>query len=168
MMISQKMVDKINDQITYEYYSYWVYQQMAFQLNGMGLQVFTQWFNLQAKEEVAHAEKMANYLLDQGAEVALGQLDKPKNDYKSVEEIVKEALDHEIIVTKRINEIMALAKDENDFPTSAFFQWFVDEQVEEVATANQLLDMVKMVDSPGQLLILEDRIMSLRGTGGAQ
>lgn len=165
-MISQKMVDKINDQITYEYYSYWVYQQMAFQLNSMGLQVFTQWFNQQAKEEVLHAEKMANYLLDQGAEVKLGQLDQPKHHFGTVEELVKEALDHEIIVTKRINEIMALAKEENDFPTSAFMQWFVDEQVEEVATANQLLDMVKMVDSSGQLLMLEDRIMSLRGPAG--
>ena len=168
MMISQKMADKINDQINFEFYSYWVYLAMSFKLDSMGLKVFTQWFDVQAKEEQAHAMKMANYMLDQGADVKLATLGAPKYDYKSVEDVVATALEHEIEVTKRINGIMALAKDENDFPTSAFMQWFVDEQVEEVATANQLLDMVKMADTSGQLLMLEDRIMALRGTGSGE
>ncbi len=162
MMISQKMADAIIDQVNFEFYSYWTYQAMAFKLDSMGLKIFSEWFDEQGKEEVAHAMKMAKYLLDQGAEIILSQLDKPKHNYKSVEEIVKVALDHEIEVTRRINNLMGLAKDENDFPTSAFMQWFVDEQVEEVATVNQLLDMVKMTDSSGQLLHLEDRIMKLR------
>lgn len=167
MMISQKMADAINNQINFEFFSYWTYQAMAFKLDNMGLKIFTKWFDEQALEEVAHAMKMSTYLLDQGAEVILTSLDQPKNDYKNVEEVVQVALDHEIEVTRRINKLMALAKDENDFPTSAFMQWFVDEQVEEVATVNQLLDMVKMTDSTGQLLLLENRIMELRQPSSA-
>lgn len=168
MMISQKMLDAINDQINFEYYSYWVYQAMTFKMDSMGLKIFTKWFQQQSDEEVIHAMKMSNYLLDQGAEVKLSSLEAPRNNYKDVEEIVQTALDHELEVTKRINKLMALARDEDDFATSAFMQWFVDEQVEEVATVNQLLDMVRMCDSSGQLLLLEDRIMSLRESSGSE
>lgn len=168
MMISQKMLDAINDQINFEYYSYWVYQAMTFKIDSMGFKIFTKWFQQQSDEEVIHAMKMSNYLLDQGAEVKLSSLEAPKNNYTNVEEIVQTALDHELEVTKRINKLMALARDEDDFATSAFMQWFVDEQVEEVATVNQLLDMVRMCDSSGQLLLLEDRIMSLRESSGSE
>lgn len=168
MMISQKMLDAINDQINFEYYSYWVYQAMTFKMDSMGLKIFTKWFQQQSDEEVIHAMKMSNYLLDQGAEVKLSSLEAPRNNYKDIEEIVQTALDHELEVTKRINKLMALARDEDDFATSAFMQWFVDEQVEEVATVNQLLDMVRMCDSSGQLLLLEDRIMSLRESSGSE
>ena len=162
-MISQKMTDAINEQIKNEFYSYWLYLSMSYALDSMDLKVFSKWFYEQALEEQEHAMKMASYLMDQGADVKLATLDTPKYDYASAEEIVAVALEHEIEVTNRINAIMALAQDENDFPTKSFMQWFVDEQVEEVATASQLLDMVKMTDSTGQLLMLEQRIMSLRG-----
>ena len=164
MMISQKMADAINEQIKNEFFSYWLYLQMSFALEGMDLKVFAQWFNLQAEEEKVHAMKMAKYVLDQGGEVQLHALDQPKSDFKSVQEVVEAGLAHEKQVTAWINELMDLAIEEKDHASRSFFQWFVDEQVEEVATANELLSLVKMASSPDQLLLLENRIMSLRGS----
>jgi ferritin len=168
MMISKKVADRINLQIKYEYYSYWLYQQMVFNFEGMGLKVFAQWFTEQAAEEQAHALKMAKYLLDQGAEVQLLALEQPPADWKSTEEIVKAALDHEIEVTGNINDCVNLAIDEKDHATHNFLNWFVDEQVEEVATASELLELVKMAKTPDQILLLENRIMQLRAPSGGE
>lgn len=163
MQISEAIAKKLNEQVSNEYGAFWIYQQMAFSLEAMGLSVFSQWFIAQAAEERGHADKIANYLLDQGAEVELLQLPQPKADFKDVAEICQGALDHELKVTRQINELVKMAEEENDYATRSFLAWFVDEQVEEVATATQLLDLVKMAQTPGQLLMLEGRIMALRG-----
>lgn len=168
MMISKKVADRINLQIKYEYYSFWLYQQMVFQFETMGLKVFAQWFTEQAAEEQVHALKMAKYLLDQDAEVKLQSLEEPPNDWKSVEDIVKAGLDHEIEVTGNINDCVNLAIEENDHATRNFLNWFVDEQVEEVATSKELLDLVRMARTPDQILLLENRIMELRAPSGGE
>ena len=168
MMISKKMAKALNEQVTNEFNAYWIYQQMAFQLETMGFKVFSQWFTAQATEERGHAEKMAKYLLDQDADVQLLPLAKPKANYKSVADIIQGALDHELKVTKQINALMGLAMTEKDYASAQFLQWFVEEQVEEVATAKELLDLVKKASTDDQILLLENRIMDLRGPSAAQ
>jgi ferritin len=168
MMISQKVADRLNLQIKYEFYSYWLYLQMAFKLETMGLKTFAQWFTEQAAEEQTHGMKIAKYLLDQDAEVKLLDLEEPPNDWPSVEAIVQNAVDHEIQVTQNINECVDFAIEAKDHATNNFLKWFVDEQVEEVATAKELLGLVKMAGTPDQLLILENRIMDLRAPGGGE
>ncbi len=163
MMISEKVAAKLNEQVSNEYGAFWLYQSMAFRLETMGLKTFAKWFYAQAAEEQAHAVKMATYLLDQGAEVKLQSLPEPKYDFASVEEVCKGGLDHELKVTAQINKLMDLAKEANDHATQSFLGYFIDEQVEEVATATELLELVKMAQTPGQLMMLESRIMSLRG-----
>ncbi len=162
MMVSKKMAAALNEQVKNEFFAYWTYLQMSYTFNSMGLTVFSTWYNQQAIEEQGHAMKIAGYLLDQGAEVELMNLDKPKADYKSAQEVVQAALDHEIKVTGQINALASLAREEHDYATENFLQYYVQEQVEEVATATELLDLVKMSDSTGQLLMLENRIMALR------
>ena len=158
MMISKKMADQLNEQVKNEFFAQWAYLDMAFAFESMGLKIFAKWFFRQADEEKEHAIKIAQYLLDQGAEVLLKSLDKPKNKYSSAEEIVAAAVDHELGVTKNINDLVDLARAENDHATDNFLQWFVQEQVEEVASTTELLDMVKMASGPGQLFMLEGRL----------
>ncbi|MFQ6009317.1 MAG: ferritin, partial [Candidatus Zixiibacteriota bacterium] len=124
----------------------------------MNLKVFAQWFYLQAKEEQEHAMKIAKYLLDQGAEVKLQALPEPKTSYGSAEEICQAAVDHELLVTKMIHDLVDTARSENDTATQVFLNWFVEEQVEEVASVKELLDMVKLAKTPGQILMLEGRV----------
>lgn len=157
-MISEKMAARLNEQVKNEFYAEWAYLAMAYSFEDMGLKVFAARFFQQATEEREHAMKVAKYLVEQGAAVKLQQLPQPKIDYKSAEEIVAAALEHEKKVTRDFNEIADLAISERDHATGAFCKWFIDEQVEEVSSMSELLTWVKMASSPGQLLMLENRI----------
>jgi len=137
MMISKKMADKLNLQVKYEFESYWIYLAMAFSFETMGLKGFANWFYAQADEEKEHAMKIAKYILDQGAEVKV---------------------DHEIKITKDINNLVALARTEKDYATETFLHWFVNEQVEEVASTTEVLNMVEMAPTPKHLFMLENHL----------
>ncbi len=165
MALSKKMASAINDQIQNEFFSYWLYLSMAYSFETMDLKMFAKWYHEQANEEQVHALKMADYLNDQGAAVKLQSLDQPKSDFKTPLEIVSAGLEHEKFITGKINEMVNLAREEKDFATENFFQWFVHEQVEEEATASEMVALVRMSDSTGQLLMLENRIASLRSNG---
>jgi ferritin len=162
MMISEAMSAKLNQQVREEFFSYWTYLAMAYRFEAMGLKGFAKWYQLQADEEKGHALKIAGYLVEQGADVKLTALDNPKTDYASVQEIVQATVEHEKKITRLIHELMALANKEDDFATASFLGWFVDEQVEEVSIAQQLLDMVKLASDKVQLLLMENRIFALR------
>ena len=161
MMIPKKVANKLNEQVKNEFHSEWLYLAMTFSFESMNLPVFAQWFYLQAEEEHEHAMKIAKYLLDQGANVTLQALPEPKASYKSAEEISLAAVDHEKLVTKQIHQLVALAKAEKDTATEVFLNWFVDEQVEEVASVTQLYEMVKLAKTPGQIMMLEGRVYGM-------
>jgi ferritin len=161
MMISDKMAARLNEQVKNEYFAFWTYKAMAFALEDMGLKVFAKWFHLQSEEEKGHAEKIADYIVDQGGQVKLTELPSPKTDYKSCQEIIEGALEHELMVTKQINDIVDMANGEKDHATRKFIDWFVEEQVEEVASVTEILDLVKYTKDTGQLLMLESRIYRL-------
>jgi ferritin len=162
MMIPQKVAKALNDQIAMEFSAFWEYNQMAFCFEDMGLSVFAQFFYAQAKEEQGHGMKIAKYLVDQGAPVKLQALKAPTASYKSAQEICEDFLDHEKKVTQSIHKIVDLAKAEKDTATQVFLNWKVMEQVEEVASATEVLEMVKRATTAGQLLMLEGRIAKLR------
>jgi len=95
---------------------------MAFALDEMGMKIFSKWFHQQADEEQGHALKMCEYLLDQSASVKLQSIEAPLTDYKSVEEVVQGALDHENMITRNINELVDIALAEKDHPTNNFLR----------------------------------------------
>lgn len=158
MMISKKMANKLNEQIKAEQHSGWIYQAMAYSFEDMNLSVFAKWFYKQASEEQRHAQKIAKYLVDQGAKVVLTEIPAPKTDYKSAEEICLTAVNHEKKVTKMIHDLWDAANKESDKATMSFLGWFIDEQVEEVATTTELYEMVKLAKTPGQIMMLEGRV----------
>jgi len=160
MMISDAMAASLNEQIKHEHYSSYLYLSMSYALEQMNYRVFAQWFTLQAEEEDAHALKMARYLIEQGAPVRLEAIDQPPAEFCSVLEIVQAALDHEKLITRRIHDISKQAREGNDPATESFLQWFVTEQVEEVDSVNELLEVVRMAENPAQLLLLEDSRVS--------
>lgn len=163
MMISETMAAKLNQQVKEEFFSYWTYLAMSYSFQAMGLKGFAKWFQLQADEEKEHALKIAHYMVEQGAHVKLLALDTPKSDYSSALEIAQATLEHEKHITRCINELMDLAGKENDHATASFLGWFIDEQVEEVSNAQQLLDMVKLADDNRvQLHMMESRIFAIR------
>ena len=161
MTISEPMARQLNEQITHELFSAHLYLAMSCAFNHMGLPILAKWFNDQADEERAHAMKIVNYVQDVGAPVRIDALLKPQGFSDSATEIVSVAVEHEVTITRQINELVALAESEKDYATRSFLQWFLDEQVEEVATVNGLLQLVKM-GGDKHMLEVEARVANMR------
>lgn len=157
MSISVKMAEQLNQQVANEFNAAYKYRAMAYCFADMGLKIFAKRFEEQADEERGHALKIAKYIQDVNSKVELQAVAKPKHDYKSAKEIVEAALKSEETVTSQINALVALAAQENDYATRNFLEWFVEEQVEEVASMRELLQWVTMAGE-NNLFQLENRI----------
>jgi len=161
-MISPKMEKALNEQLNFELYSSYIYLSMAACLERSGLPGFSNWMRIQTQEEVSHADKFYHHILERGGKVTLGQINAPKVDWPSVLAAFEEALEHERLVTSRINELMSLALDEKDHASAMFLQWFVSEQVEEEATADEIIQKLKLASESKAALFMMDKDMSTR------
>ncbi len=144
-MVSKKMEKALNKQITAEMYSAYLYAAMGAHFDSQNLDGFAKWMQAQAKEEMVHAMKFYHYIVETGGRVIFDAIDKPPADFGKPVKVFEEVLKHERKVTKLINDLVALARDEKDYATENFLQWFVAEQVEEEATADGILQKLKMI-----------------------
>lgn len=143
MMISKKLNQAINTQVGNEFGASIQYVAIAAFFSQEGLNQLSARFDEQANEERDHALKLVKYLLDTGGEVAIPAIPAPRNEFDSVAEAVALALSQEKVVTRQINDLMGLALEDKDFAAQNFLNWFVAEQVEEVANMDNLLKVVK-------------------------
>lgn len=156
MMISGKMNAKLNDQIVAEFTAAYHYLAMACALDEMGYTILRQRFHEQYREEIEHAERIVKYVGEVGGKVALDAVPKPQGDFSNPEAIAQAALDSELSISQRINDLVALADSEKDYATRQFLDWFVAEQVEEVSTMGDLLRLIQL--AKGNMLQVEARI----------
>ena len=161
-MISEKMLNKMNYQINREIYSAYLYFSMAGYASAEGLDGFANWFLCQAKEELFHAEKMYHYINQQGGKVELAEIEKPEEKFDSVINLFEKTLEHEKNVTGMINNLVKLAKEESDYATDAFLQWFVTEQVEEEAEPANILQKLNRIGKEGNGILMMDRELAAR------
>jgi ferritin len=157
MMISKAMNKALNEQIVNELSASMAYRQMAFEFDEMGLKIFSAKFQSQADEEHDHAMRIARYIADSGGKVRIGAIPEPESGHKSAKAMVEAALASEIRVSKQIYGLVDLGETEKDHSTRSFLKWFVDEQVEEVSTMNDLLQLVKMAGE-ANLFLAEQRL----------
>ncbi|MBB5020908.1 ferritin [Desulfurispira natronophila] len=167
-MISQSMQDALNLQIQHEIYSAHLYLAMSSHCESEGLKGFAHWFKLQYDEEMMHAMKFYDYIQDQGAKAIVPAIEAPPAEFDSPLLMFEEVLKHEQFVTARINDLVDLSLSEKDHATHIFLQWFVTEQVEEEATANDIIDQLKMVGSEKTGLFMINREMASRAAVPAQ
>ncbi len=153
MAISQAVSGKLNEQITNEFMASQIYLAMACQFESMSLKQLAGRFFKQAEEERGHAMKILKYVLEAEGKVTLQALAQPPTEWASVLAAIEGALAHERKVTSQINDLVTLAAQEKDYSTQSFLKWFVDEQVEEVASTAYLRDVAKMAGA--NLLHLE-------------
>jgi ferritin len=161
-MISKKIQDAINNQINAELYSAYLYLSMSAYFQDINLPGFAKWMEVQAGEEYFHAKKFYDYLVERGGRVLLKPIDGPDTEWKSTQDVFEATYKHEQKVTGLINDIMNLAIEERDHATSIMLQWFVSEQVEEEASASELLERIKLVGGSGNGLFMMDRELSQR------
>ncbi|ADU66467.1 ferritin [Desulfurispirillum indicum] len=161
-MISKKMQNALNEQIKHEIYSAHLYLAMSAHCESNGLKGFAHWLQLQYDEEMMHAMKFYRYVLDQGATIALQEIPAPPSKFESVLEMFEEVLKHEQFVTASIHKLVDLALAEKDHATTIFLQWFVTEQVEEEASAQDIIDQLKLVGKEKSGLFMINREMGTR------
>ena len=168
-MLSKQMESALNDQIAAEYFSAYLYLSMSTYFSHENLYGFAHWSYVQNQEEIYHVRKFFKYINDKGGRVILKKIDAPKAVWSSPEEVFKEALAHEQEVTGLINNLVVLAKSEKDHATENLLQWFIREQVEEEATAADLLHKITLVrNSNSGLLFLDSKLSErkfLKDTG---
>ncbi|MFZ9023985.1 MAG: ferritin [Anaerohalosphaeraceae bacterium] len=155
-MIAKKIEDAFNAQINAEIYSSYLYLAMSAALEKMNLPGFASWMRVQAQEEMTHAMKFYDHIIERDGTVALTAIDGPPMKCKDVKAVIAETLEHEQKVTGLINDLMDLSMTENDHAGRMFLQWFVTEQVEEEATAMEILGKLEIAgDSAGGLYLLD-------------
>ena len=161
-MISKKMNESINEQINAEMFSSYLYLSMSAWLGQKSLDGFASWMRAQAQEELFHATKMYDYLIERGGVVELGAIEKPKCDWKSTLEVLEDVVAHEEKVTGLINDLVDVAMDERDHAANIFLQWYVSEQVEEEASVGAVLERMKLIDGHSAGLFSLDMELSKR------
>jgi bacterioferritin B len=155
MKPSDKVVAALNEQVGLEFAASLNYDAIAAHFATEGLPRLAAFFFQQATEERGHAHRFIKFILDTGGRVEIPEIPKPPHHFKFAKDAVKLALEGENQVTLAIHQLMDLATGEKDYSTANFLQWFIGEQVEEVATMDQLLKVVERAGESG-LLLVED------------
>lgn len=158
-MLSKRMEEALNKQINAELYSAYLYLSMAAYFDSISLDGFSHWMKLQAKEETEHAYKIYGYVYERGGAVILEAINKPPTKWDSPLAVFEDAYKHEQKVSEMINNLVAMAREEKDYATENFLQWFVEEQVEEEANADEVVQKLKMVkDSRNGLFMMDGKL----------
>lgn len=161
-MLNLKVEESINDQINAELFSAYLYLSMSAYLESENLPGFASWMRVQFQEEQAHAMKFFDFVNERGGKVVLEAIEAPQTEWGSVVEIFEHTLSHERMVTERINHLMDVALEERDYATESFLRWYIDEQVEEEASAEAILSQLERLEGHGNGMIMLDRELGTR------
>ncbi len=133
----------LNVQIGNEFAAHLQYVAIAVHFDALTMPQLASFFYVHAREERDHAMMMVRYLLDTEAEVTIPGGEAPQSRFNGVVEPVELALRQERAVTEQVYSLTRIAREENDFGAEQFMQWFIKEQVEEVAKMSSLLTVAK-------------------------
>lgn len=152
--MNEKVAALLNDQINKEFYSAYLYLDMANFYSRKGLDGFANWYEIQAREEQDHAMLMYQYLHNNDVEVVLETVAKPDKTFTTLMDPLKAGLEHERYVTSLINNIYAAAQEANDFRTTEFLSWFIKEQGEEEKNSTDLITKMELFGDDARSLYM--------------
>lgn len=161
-MLNEKIQEAFNKQINAELYSSYLYLSMAAYFESVNLPGAANWMRCQAQEEVVHAIKFYTFTNERSGRVLLTGIQGPPTEWDSPLHVYQEAYQHETKVTGMINALVDLALQERDHASNTFLQWFVTEQVEEEASADAVVQKLKLAGSDGSGLFMIDRELATR------
>ena len=158
-MIDKKMEKAINDQINAELYSAYLYFSMAAYFDSINLKGCSSWMRVQTMEEQTHIKKFYDYLSSRGGRVLLSKIAAPPSEWDSPLAVFEHVLEHEQMVTGRINDLVDLSVKLKDHATNSFLKWYVDEQVEEEESADGVIQSLKLNENnPGGLFMIDKEL----------
>lgn len=154
-----KSIEKLlNEQVKYEASASMQYLSMASWADANGYNGVADFFYAQSEEERLHMTKLVKFINERSGTVVVPALDKPKSDFKNLNELFETFLNSEIFVTEKINHIIYECLQKKDYNVHNFMQWYVSEQLEEEAVARTLLDKLNIIgnDKSGHYLFDRD------------
>ncbi|MHC4625714.1 MAG: ferritin [Planctomycetota bacterium] len=161
-MVSKKMQDALNEQVNAELYSAYLYLSMESYFRSKNMNGFANWMRVQTQEEMSHVMKFYDFIDERGGRIVLKPIEGPPTEWDSPLAAFEAVYEHEQKVTGLVNELVNLAIVEKDHATNSFLQWFVDEQVEEEASADQAVQQLKMIEGAPGGIFLFDRELGQR------
>lgn len=161
-MLSKKLEEALNAQVNAEFWSSYLYLSMSADFAVKGLPGFANWMNIQFQEEKDHAIKFFNYIISRGGRPNLLPIADVQKEWTSPLDAFQNALEHEQVVTKLINNLYTLGTEDQDYATQSTLKWFIDEQVEEEDNARAIIDKLKMIGDNGYGIYQLDKELALR------
>ena len=161
-MITKKIEEALNGQFNAECYSSYLYLSMSSFFDSIDLPGFANWMRVQTQEEMFHAMKLYDYILERDGKVILKPIKAPPSKWDSPFAVFKATLEHEQKVTSLINELIYLARSEKDNASEIYLQWFVHEQVEEEKNARDMIGKLKLIEGSQQALYMLDQELAQR------
>lgn len=161
-MLNQKIQDAFNKQINAELYSSYLYVSMSAYFEAINLKGMANWMRVQAQEEMVHAMKFYNFINERSGRVLLATIEGPDTEWASPLAAFEYTYEHECKVTSLINALVDLSIKESDHAANAFLQWFVNEQVEEEASADEVVGKLKLGGDHASVLFMIDQELGQR------
>lgn len=161
-MMNSRIENAFNEQLNAELFSSYLYLSMAAYFESQNLKGMAGWMQMQAIEEHMHAMKFFDFINECGGRVTLAQIKEPKTEWGSPLDVFEDTYEHETEVTSLINDLVDLAVKEKDHAGNAFLQWFITEQVEEEAAAQEIRDKLRLVKDNAVALFMIDQELGQR------
>lgn len=159
MEMKNILIKEFNKQINEELYSAYLYMALSAKCSELNFNGMARWLKVQADEEIEHAQKFYNHLIERGARVELMAIDQPRLKATKPVDFFKAAYEHEKHISARIDHLVDVAHKTSDTAAFSMLQWFVDEQVEEENTTFDVYNMLKMAgDNPSALMMLDSKL----------
>lgn len=166
-MLSKNVEKILNQQIEKEDYSNQLYLAMASWAENQGMSGVAEWLYAQSEEEREHMLKIVRYVNERDGKALIPGLEQPPTEFGDIKKLFDAVLEHERYISKSINEIVGVCMDEKDFTTLNWIQWFVDEQIEEEASAKDIIDKLNLVGDKNIYMFDRD-IMGMRSQSGSE
>lgn len=169
MEITAELAKKFDEQITLELEASTVYRQLAIEVDVLDLPGMASWLRHQADEEVVHANKFIDHVLDRGNHPRIGAQDAPQmQESMTALDVFEAALAHEQKVSAAIRDLYRAAESRGDLDSRPLLNWFLDEQIEEEATVGQIVGRIKMIGDDGPGLLRLDEELGKRPAGSTE
>jgi len=168
-MLNEKIQKALNGQLNAELYSSYLYLSMNAYFKSVNLDGFASWMYYQAQEELTHAMKFYDFIIQRGGRVQLQQVEAPPAEWGSPLAVFEATLEHEQKVTGLINDLVEIAIEERDHASQIFLQWFVSEQVEEEDNVGGVLEQLKLMgEAQGGLFMIDRELAKRRPSAGSE
>ena len=161
-MFSKKLLDAMNEQMKNEFASAYLYLAMAGYFQSEDLPGIANWMRVQALEELTHGEKFFQFICNAAGRTDVRAIEAPQNSYTSPLDCFRAGLKHENFVTASINNLVNLARKDNNHAAEIFLQWFVTEQVEEEANFSLIVKKLERIGKDGAALLRLDEELAQR------